>query len=514
MTFLAGVFSVTPMPSAVAQVLLPGTQPEENGIKFGKLKQCTKCHANTKNGEADPYFSWQGGMMANAMRDPVFRATLAVANQDIAGVGEFCNRCHAPRGWLEGRSSKPDGSSLNREDLHGVRCDVCHRFVDPLSDEAKQFSKDVPPGYGNAMMVADTANVMRGPYGDGVGTMPHKVKKSDYHASGQLCGVCHNVSNPTLADDVFKQPPYEYGHVERTFSEWLLSDYSKKGRDGSCQSCHYKTVDGGGQASRYGDQHRDHFVVHGPTGGSTWVQDAAYLLFNGEDMSRAALDAGKKRARALLKTAATVDASFSVSNKLRIRITNLTGHKLPTGYPEGRRMWVNVRFLDRHDEILTEIGEYGEATDVLSGETVSVSTLLNPSECRLYESKPGLSDEQAKKHGKKPGASFHFVLNDVITKDNRIPPRGFTNASYAKHLCAPVGAEYEDGQYWDEFELAVPDETVSAVVRLMYQSVSWEYIKFLAEENRSDNWGTRLYSAWQQTGRCPPEVIAEARSSR
>jgi hypothetical protein len=42
----------------------------------------------------------------------------------------------------------------------------------------------------------------------------------------------------------------------------------------------------------------------------------------------------------------------------------------------------------------------------------------------------------------------------------------------------------------------------------MYQSVSWEYIKFLREENKSDKWGTVLYEAWQQTGRCPPEVIA------
>jgi hypothetical protein len=46
----------------------------------------------------------------------------------------------------------------------------------------------------------------------------------------------------------------------------------------------------------------------------------------------------------------------------------------------------------------------------------------------------------------------------------------------------------------------------------MYQSVSWEYIKFLAEENRTDDWGRRLYDAWNQTGKCSPTVMAEISS--
>jgi hypothetical protein len=42
----------------------------------------------------------------------------------------------------------------------------------------------------------------------------------------------------------------------------------------------------------------------------------------------------------------------------------------------------------------------------------------------------------------------------------------------------------------------------------MYQSVSWEYLKFLVEENKTDSWGRDLYDAWDQTGKCPPEEIA------
>lgn len=43
----------------------------------------------------------------------------------------------------------------------------------------------------------------------------------------------------------------------------------------------------------------------------------------------------------------------------------------------------------------------------------------------------------------------------------------------------------------------------------MYQSVSWEYLKFLAEENRTDDWGKRLYDAWNRTGKGEPVSIAK-----
>ena len=126
-----------------AEVFLPGMQPNEKGIEFAKVQQCRMCHAGTNDAESDPFLTWQGGMMAQAARDPVFRAALAVANQDVNGVGEFCLRCHTPRGWLENRSKPADGSALNEEDMQGVSCDVCHRLVDPLSTEAAQFASQL-----------------------------------------------------------------------------------------------------------------------------------------------------------------------------------------------------------------------------------------------------------------------------------------------------------------------------------------------------------------------------------
>jgi mono/diheme cytochrome c family protein len=497
---------------AGAEIFLPGMQPKEAGIEFAKVQQCKMCHGATKNGDADPVFSWQGGMMAQAAKDPVFRAALAIAEQDVPGVGEYCFRCHTPRGWLEGRSTPSDGSALNREDMQGVSCDVCHRLVDPQSDRARELIEHIPPGYGNAMIVADPRNIVMGPYGDSKGVArPHQVEKSEYHASSKLCATCHNISHPLLADDVMTQPPYAYGHIERTYSEWLLSDYPNRGKEGTCQSCHYPKVEGGGQASRYGSQHRDYFVKHGPVGGSTWVQDVTWLLWDGKDMDKKAFEASKKRALALLQTAAKLEWTATSEKKMKLRITNRTGHKLPNGYAEGRRMWVNVRFLDTDGALLKEIGKYDQLEDKIFKEAVTVPTLLDPDKTTVYECHPGISPEQAKKFNKKPGKSFHFVLNDTIVKDNRIPPEGFNNATFKEHLSEPVGATYQDGQYWDDIEYDLPEKCAQVEARLMYQSVSWEYIKFLAEENRTDDWGKRLYEAWRQTGECEPVVMASVK---
>lgn len=493
---------------AGAEIFLPGMQPKEAGIEFAKVQQCKMCHGGTKNGDADPFFSWQGGMMAQAAKDPVFRAALAIAEQDVPGVGEYCFRCHTPRGWLEGRSTPSNGSALNREDMQGVSCDVCHRLVDPLSDRARELIEHIPPGYGNAMIVADPRNIVMGPYDDAQGAMPHQAEKSEYHASSKLCATCHNISNPLFAKDVKTQPPYAFGHIERTYSEWLLSDYANRGKEGTCQSCHYDRVEGGGQASRFGSQHRDYFIKHGPVGGSTWVQDVTWMLWNGQDMDKKAFEAGKKKALALLQTAARLDLTQPSPQQVKLRITNRTGHKLPNGYAEGRRMWVNVRFLDADGVVIKEIGKYDQLEDTLFNEKVTVPTLLDPKKTTVYECHPGLSPEQAKKFNMPPGKSFHFVLNDVIVKDNRIPPEGFNNARFKEHLSEPVAATYQDGQYWDDIEYDLPEKCAKVEARLMYQSVSWEYIKFLAEENRTDDWGKRLYDAWKQTGMCEPVVMA------
>jgi recombinational DNA repair ATPase RecF len=39
-------------------------------------------------------------------------------------------------------------------------------------------------------------------------------------------------------------------------------------------------------------------------------------------------------------------------------VTNLTGHKLISGYPEGRRMWLNMKWFDTSHNLVREDGAY------------------------------------------------------------------------------------------------------------------------------------------------------------
>ena len=66
------------------------------------------------------------------------------------------------------------------------------------------------------------------------------------------------------------------------------------------------------------------------------------------------MDDGMLRAGQHLTQAAILDVNGNI-----VRITNMTGHKLISGYPEGRRMWLNIKFYDKQDNLIEEIGEWG-----------------------------------------------------------------------------------------------------------------------------------------------------------
>jgi hypothetical protein len=99
-------------------------------------------------------------------------------------------------------------------------------------------------------------------------------------------------------------------------------------------------------------------------------------------------------------------------------------------------------------------------------------------------------------------------LNDTIYKDNRIPPRGFTNDGFDSIQSPPVAYSYINGQYWDLTEYQLPDSTAQVEVTLYYQSTSKEYVEFLRDENVSNDWGTILYDLWSVNGKCPPVAMA------
>jgi hypothetical protein len=528
------------VPSTIDDFFLPGSQDDESG-NFEPPGTCNICHGGYDTA-VEPSFNWRGGMMAQAARDPIYEAALTIANQDVPHAGDFCIRCHSPAGWLRGRSEPSDGSALTAADREGVHCDICHRMVRPSEPGINPYPLDkqyedqtyaldqqyfqtiiaIPAMVGNGMFVVDSDKAKRGPFSD-AGIM-HKNTYSPFHQESAICGTCHDISNPvyqrnpdgTYTPNEFGQPSetfntYDLFPMERTYSEWLMSDYNtgagiyapqfggNKTWVSTCQDCHMRDISG--IAASVGMAvYRNDLPHHDLTGGNTFAPEMIKQLYP-DEVDTVALDSGAIRARRMLQTAATLDMTIEDDGNnflVNVRVTNETGHKLPSGYPEGRRMWLNLVAKDIDGIVLYESGHYDPSTGVLTQDQ----------DVKIYESKPGLDSDIASIAGTDPGPSFHFALNNKVYLDNRIPPRGFTNANFVAIQSEPVGYSYSDGQYWDDTQYTLPLNTDTVEVVLYYQTMSKEYVEFLKDENVTNNTGQVLYDLWNTHGKSAPEVMS------
>lgn len=674
-----------PCPSLAVppEVQLPGSQPPETKpaaqpdlVPLLEHDDCVGCHTGDGTPTNDLHaitHNWQGSMMANASRDPLMWAQLAIVQQDlagtpVAGATDTCLRCHLPKGWIIGRSVPANGSLMQDDDADGVNCHVCHRLTDP-SDEMRpgqleqlfgeQYGEFVandgaaqPEGfYGNAMYVlyqmregggATTIPSLiarLGPYvlgstavPDAAARPPHDAAQSFFHREPELCGTCHDVSNPVVGDlapshgvqkvglnpvpnfdgTVFPQPaqratisgkagftnpPYAYGAEQRTYSEHVASGFAttlvsefdtvlptdlrvdggalqiaralamlagnggdyKDGtpRKFTCQTCHLPPVVARG-GNNVDDHERTDLPTHDLTGANYWgTQAVAYLDGANKRIIGSALSAGQiqalsdgeARARSSLQTAASLTAEAGAAELTNtIRVTNLTGHKLWTGYPDGRRMWLNVRWLDDQQNLVHEDCAYGSITvqldvdgDLMSPDQVDSLVDLDCPDTRVWRVESGISQPWAERLiaavdsppddglGADPtlplsfdrltGAANltlgdlaanpdpdahaetnHLILNDVTIFDNRIPPWNLDYSDALARNALPIpetlfttqGQTPAAGDKYDHFDgvpIAPPagmPSITSAEVRLYYQPVSWEYIEFLWLANRGD----------------------------
>lgn len=307
------------------------------------------------------------------------------------------------------------------------------------------------------MYIADANNAKRGPFTDATGR--HQMLYSPFHSRSYICGTCHDVSNPVFTRpnvsttvytaNAMGQPSETFDlrlmfPLERTYSEWVASGYSAPDRImlKTCQDCHMKDVTGKG-AKMNDAPERNNLPLHDLTGGNTFVPQLIKQLYLAE-VNAAALDAGVERARNMLRNAAKLELNID-GNVAYVKVTNLTGHKLPTGYPEGRRIWINMRFYGSSGQLLKESGAYDASTGILQyAETWDNGTMVKT---KIYECKPGMSQEVVDAlNPTRPadrkltaGPSFHMALNDMIYFDNRIPPPGFTNVRLIEYQSPVVG---------------------------------------------------------------------------
>lgn len=566
-----------------------GTQPGLT-VAVDEPQACSSCHGAFSSSDANfmPHATWSGSMMANATRDPLFWAALDVANHDLPGVGDYCLRCHTPSGWLAGRVHKTgnestpfvngqDGCALAGDlvsddqfnnDYAGITCHLCHR-VDERGPAAE------PTLIGNGSLWIDDSEscetgdgqppyfgpCRKGPYtysgSSAVPPPPHGWKQDHFLGDSRFCGTCHDVTTPItnegpvrtliLGDGTDTGIPFP---IERTFSEWQASAFGlpifgdgfgseapeqrELPRGQTCQSCHMrKSQDEDARACSFESpgSRTNELPVHEFVGANTWIPA---ILRDEYGLGR---EAGFNRTIAwteemLTQRSAEIDVQVESFQPLpgdmqvRVRVTNKSGHKLPTGYSEGRRMWLHLRVADNNGATVYESGAYDPATGALTEDA----------QIKVYEITQGIwnrnggntcdADDGA---GRK---LFHFVLNNCVVKDNRIPPEGFTGGSDLE--LRPVGHTYPEISpgvlaHWDDTTYTVPvgagtalPLTVTATLR--FQIASKAYIDFLRDEavNHStpsenvmcardldfgpadQSRGVFMHQLWQDSGRSPP----------
>lgn len=525
------------VPTTIDDYFQPGTQPAGLTVDIFGAGNCFFCHAQYDIA-AEPYRPWAASMMGQSARDPMFWACLAVANQDADEVGSFCIRCHAPNAFLAGRASPPDGSAFITQDFEGVSCGFCHRLVNPelpvpgdgpVEDAAILADLDlaglIPAEGSNARYVVDPADSRRGPFDDIVGN-PHNptpILVSPFHTQAEFCWTCHDVSNMLFKrqpDDTYVMEALGTAHttglqedmfpLHRTYSEWknsyyfLLGGVQHNGRFGGnhptgvmnvCQDCHMPDQAGKGCGLPAFPERPD-VPQHSFIGSNTWGLKAVRAVDADGDgladftdvqtgLSDETVAAQIARNIDMLEKATDIQLT-QLGDGLRVRIVNQTGHKVPTGFPDGRRMWINVKFLDAGGRVAVELGEFDFST----------GGIVNPQDTKVYEIRLGLDAAQAAATGLPVGETFHFVLANTIEKDNRIPPRGYSNSVAAQNQSMPVGASYLDGQHWDDTIFNIPGCAAQAVVTVYYQLVSDDYITFLRDTNVTDNRGQIAFDLW------------------
>ena len=397
-----------------------------------------------------------------------------------------------------------------------------------------------------------------------------------------------------------KDSAYSYFHVERTFSEFRLSAYGQQsGSPGMgpfapavfntslpgnyiarCQDCHMRDVVGVGcdksgvpvRPTQSIEHPKSGQPLHDLTGGNAWVSwvlasavsgspnydatNAALLgqganvltlsLTQGLGIDPVALLAGVERAKQqLLMAAAIQNLQYdSGTGAVSFRVQNHTGHKLISGFPEGRRMFVNIRAY-RLGSLIYEVNPYDPTVGTLKG----LDPAYSPSSPPLVPGKEAYVDALVYEMHPTSAVTgetktFHFALATGRYKDNRIPPKGFDTANAASRLCEPVwhgesapdyftSAEYAGG--YDDVSMNIAPGADAVEVRLCYQTTSREYIEFLRDEIKGTGrltlpqsayivqtdpffaklkaWGDTIWQLWDHNKNVPgaaPFVMAQA----
>jgi len=518
---------------------------------FATSQVCASCHSSAerakglrdaKGRSVAPYDLWRTTMMANAARDPLWRAVLSTEIASTPSrakeIQATCVRCHAPMADQEHRFAKAEPPTLDdlygddataQLGLDGVSCTVCHQI------QPGNLGK--PESYSGNWEIGEERKIF-GPHPDPL-TMPMRRHTGFTPTHGTqvmqpaLCGTCH-----TLYTDALLPDGSESGHrlPEQTpYLEWRNSDFNTEGELGkqakTCQSCHVPNLDEDGAPI-------ETRIARNPMGGDFRIPDRRPVgrhVFRGANTLMLSILRDNQEALQPQAPPEAFDAAITIARenlrehtatlevgevqrtdgqvRASVKLTNLTGHKFPTAHPT-RRAWLRVRVLDASGEVLAAVGEHDDWGRILGADGKPLAPELPGGPVHPHRTEVGVDAPLVYEAvmGDPAGTPTYLLTRGATyIKDNRLLPQGWRadHPDAADILPQAVGDDADYAAGGDRIQVALPasEGALKLEVTLLYQTLGARYAAELFEHDTPEVRGFRGYYEGANRG---PEVIAEA----
>lgn len=488
---------------------------------------CAQCHSqsptaraltNANGDDASPFGTWQGTAMANAFRDPYWRAQMAreveLAPEHQVAIESLCLRCHAPLAHHDAKlHGQPNPSLASALALplatDGVSCTICHRAQPDGLGTPATFNGNLPIR-GDPVIFGPFAQPSTAPMFTHTGYTP---THGEHVSKAALCGSCHTLytSPPGRATPFLEQAPY---------LEWRNSVYSDEtgatAESRTCQECHMpdagsmriaRSPSGLDFAIRVRDEVRTHTFVGGNALLIDLLRENAAEL--GVTASEGALRRNASAARALLSHSTarvTIERVSRTDGVLEfdVRVENLTGHKLPSGYP-ARRAWLDVE-VRAGRTTLFESGDHDDA-----GHLKGIADEFSIPHADVIESASQVAVYEMVAVDASGAPTTNLTAMTELAKDTRLLPRGWKKDGPHADETRPRGVEGDDdftaGSDVVTYRAKVPADAgaLTVAARFFYQPIPPAWAGALAA-SRTEEAQTflRMYRAQKRA----PETIA------
>jgi hypothetical protein len=505
---------------------------------FSHSEECMACHNNlvTPSGEdVSIGATWRSTMMANSARDPYWQAGVRRETIDhpmhSADIQDECAECHMPMATQISRAAggkgemfahlpinQRTGSALRRLAADGVSCTVCHQISSERLGTRESFNGEfvirptpatgVRSIFGPVRVDAGRTTIMRSVTGFAQEEAAH-IKQSE------LCATCH-----TLITQAFGPKGEVVGSLpeQMNYQEWRHSDFPREEK--GCQSCHMPAAAGPVRAASVLGDTRDTLARHVFVGGNAYM--LRLLNRYRQELGVAALPHElEATANATIRQLQHDTATLTVSAPIRsasslafdVDIQNLTGHKLPTGYPS-RRLWLHVTVKDERGEPLFESGAI-RSTGAIAGNDSDENALryephydeiTRSDQVQIYEPILGGLDGMP---------TTGLLTATQYLKDNRLLPRGFDKTTAAAEIGVYGGAR-NDADFTgggDRVRYRIPVSATGRLtidVELRYQTIAYRWAQNLERYNAVEP--QRFVQYYSATAAGSSVVMVTARS--